>query len=126
MIKIVSIEEFTEILNELSDEIDEKFYQNLNLGIRVDENEKFHPEGTDDDLLILGEYQVDMLGRGIVIYYGSFMDMYSFLDREELKNKVRETFRHELLHHLENLANLKDLEVEDEKFLEEYKKEKAE
>lgn len=125
MIKIVSIEEFTEILNELSDEIDEKFYQNLNLGIRVDENEKFHPEGTDDDLLILGEYQVDMLGRGIVIYYGSFMDMYSFLDREELKNKVRETFRHELLHHLENLANLKDLEVEDEKFLEEYKKEKA-
>lgn len=98
----------------------------MNLGIRVAENIKFHPEGTGDDLLIMGEYQIDILGRGIVIYYGSFMEMYYFLDRDELKNKMRGTLRHELLHHLENLANLKDLEIEDEKFLEEYKKEKTE
>lgn len=93
--------------------------------MRVDEKIKLHPEGKDGDLVILGEYQVDILGRGIVIYYGSFMYLYYFLDREKLKEKLRETFRHELLHHLENLANLKDLEIEDKKFLEEYKRQKA-
>lgn len=118
------LDEFEEILNEIYREVPEEFYEGLNLGVVIEEEVSYHPESEDDDLLILGAYQRGPLGRGIVIYYGSFMKLYGFLPRILLKDKVRETFLHELTHHRESLAHYKDLEVEDAEFIKEYQESK--
>ena len=52
------------------------------------------------------------------------MDMYRFSSRDRLKDKLEEVLLHEFTHHLEFLANEWGLVIEDEKFLEEYGKEK--
>ena len=41
-----------------------------------------------------------------------------------MKREIRATIRHEFRHHLESLANLRDLEIEDEEFMEDYLREK--
>lgn len=80
-----------------------------------------HFEDLNNDLYVLGEYRVDILGRSVRIYYGSFSHLYWYLDRDEMKEKVKETLYHELTHHLEHLANIIDLEIEDKIFIENYK-----
>ena len=70
----------------------------------------------------MGEYQRSILGNMIKIYYGSFMDLYRFSPRERLKEKLEEVLLHEFTHHLEFLANEWGLVIEDNKFLEEYRK----
>lgn len=116
------LDEFEEILNEIYEEVPEEFYKDLNLGIIIEEDCEMHPESRNDDLLVLGAYKRGPLGRGIVIYYGSFMEMFYYMDRERLKERIRETFLHELTHHRESLANYVDLEVDDANFISEYKK----
>lgn len=114
------IDEVMEILEELLDEIPDQYLNNLNGGVILEEEVNYHPEG--NDLIVLGSYKIDNLGRQIVIYYGSFMKLYFYLDRESLKERLRETLRHELRHHLEFLAGNNDLVIEDENFIENYKK----
>ncbi len=118
------IDEFSDILNELYDEIPDEYFKDLNLGIIIEEEVKIHPEAKNNDLYILGEYQVDILGKKIRIYYGSFMETYGNYDHVSLKHKVRETLLHELLHHRETLSGYKDLVVEDEEFIKNYKNHK--
>ena len=48
--------------------------------------------------------------------------MYGYLDREDLKDKLRHVLFHEFTHHLEFLARNYDLEIEDEEFMEDYRK----
>jgi hypothetical protein len=50
------------------------------------------------------------LGRYIAIYYGSFLRVYGHLGREELKDELKKTLKHEFLHHLEAMAGARDLE----------------
>lgn len=115
------IDEFEEILNEIYEEIPPEFLEDLNLGIVIEEEVKMHPESIDNDLYVLGSYMKGPLGRGIVIYYGSFMKLYWFADRKWLKEKVRDTLYHEITHHRENLARIPNLEIDDEKYIEKYK-----
>ena len=88
------------------------------------EEKKYHDESTKEDLLIMGEYQRSVIGRLIKIYYGSFMEMYRYASREILKEKLEEVLLHEFTHHLEFLANEWELVIEDNKFIEEYRKRK--
>lgn len=122
--KYERLDEFEEILNEIYEEIPPEFLEDLNLGIVIEEESKIHPESLDDDLYILGSYIKGPMGRGIVIYYGSFMDLYWYADRNWLKDKLRDTLFHEITHHRENLARIPNLEVEDEKYIESYKEAK--
>lgn len=119
---MVDIEEFCEIANELYDELPESIYEELNGGVIIEEEYRTDPNNIG--LIVLGLYERSILGRYIRLYYGSFMSMYGSLDREELKDKLRETFHHELTHHVEFLAKERDLEIEDIKFIENYKKSK--
>ncbi|MDO5028676.1 MAG: metallopeptidase family protein [Bacillota bacterium] len=114
------LDEFEEILNEIYAEIPEKFFEDLNLGVVIEEDLSYHPKSQDNDLFSLGAYKRGPLGRGIVIYYGSFMKLFGFLPRELLKEKIRETFLHELQHHREFMARYADLEVEDAQYIKEY------
>lgn len=118
------IDEVEEILEEICESIPSYAYEHLNGGIILTEERKFHQESYAEDLLIMGEYQRSILGNMIKIYYGSFMDLYRFSPRERLKEKLEEVLLHEFTHHLEFLANEWGLVIEDNKFLEEYRKRK--
>ncbi|MCI5643850.1 MAG: metallopeptidase family protein [Peptoniphilus sp.] len=119
------IDEVQEILEEICESIPSYAYEHLNGGIILTEEVKYHEESRNEDLLIMGEYQRSVLGNMIKIYYGSFMEMYRFSPREILKEKLEEVLLHEFTHHLEFLANEWGLVVEDNKFLEEYRKGKV-
>ena len=118
------IDEVQEFLEEICESIPSYAYEHLNGGIILTEESKYHEEAYAEDLVIMGEYQRSMLGNMIKIYYGSFMDMYRFSSRETLREKLEEVLLHEFTHHLEFLANEWGLVIEDNKFLEEYRKRK--
>jgi len=118
---MVTVEKMKELLDEIATELPEEFFAQLNGGIILLPEIKKHPESVKNDLYILGEYHHEAaLGRFIVIYYGSFMRVFGNLSPEKIKNKLRDTVKHEFRHHLENLAGAYDLEMEDAYYLNEY------
>ncbi|WP_246060457.1 metallopeptidase family protein [Peptoniphilus catoniae] len=118
---MITIDEFCKILDELYDEFDPRVFEGLNGGVIVEDRTEYHPEAENKDLVVLGAYKRDLLGKSILIYYGSFMELYGYMDTQDLKVEMRKTFRHEITHHLEYLAGENDLEIEDMKFIESYK-----
>lgn len=118
---MIEMEEFLEITDQLSEEIPPELFEGLNGGVRIDAECKINPHARNDDLIILGEYhRSGVMGCHIILYYGSFMRLYGHLTREALTVRMRKTLRHEFRHHLEYRSGLKDLEIEDKKFLEEH------
>lgn len=98
------------------------FYNELSQLIIIEEGVKYSPESRSEaPLYIMGEYCVTALGRGIRIYYGSFMLVYGALPEEALRKEMRRVLRHEFRHHLENLSGMRDLEILDAMELDEYK-----
>lgn len=119
---MVSFEEFEQIVYNIVDTLPQDFFRELDGGVIVREQRKVHPESIGEELKILGEYHRNRyLGRYVVIYYGSFMAAFGYLEREDLKKRVRKTVLHEFRHHLESLAGERDLEIEDAKALEAYR-----
>ena len=122
---MVSFEEFEQIVYHIVDTLPQDFFRELDGGVIVREQRKVHPESVGEELKILGEYHRNRyLGRYVVIYYGSFMAAFGYLEREDLKKRVRKTVLHEFRHHLESLAGERDLEVEDAKALAAYRESK--
>ena len=120
---MVSIDRAEEILNELAEELPPEVFIGLTGGINLLPRAKRHPEAGDGLLYILGEYIFDpKLGRRINIYYGSFERMFPNADEDQMRERLRETLRHEFVHHVEGLAGENDLAVDDMKRLAEYKK----
>ncbi|MEG0876115.1 MAG: metallopeptidase family protein [Oscillospiraceae bacterium] len=117
---MVTIERFGEMLDELACELPQEFYDELNLGVNVREEEKLHPEARENDLYILGEYFRSQIGCGIDIYYGSFQRLHGELDETRLMAELRATLRHEFRHHLEYRAGERGLEKQDEADLDAY------
>ncbi|MGI6733852.1 MAG: metallopeptidase family protein [Anaerovoracaceae bacterium] len=118
---MIEIDEVEEILEELAAELPQEFYKELNGGILLLPRAKLNPAGRDNDLYVMGEYHHSAnMGRYIVIYYGSFQRLYGHLGRNALKRKLAKVLKHEFTHHLESLAGERDLEKEDEKFLQDY------
>ena len=103
------------------DELPAAFFRELNNGVIVQEYARPHPRGVADDLYILGDYtRSPNFGRGITLYYGSFVRMMEDADEEQVTRKIREVLRHEFRHHLESLSGERGLEIEDEIFLARY------
>jgi len=117
---MIDIQTFQDILDELACELPEEFYDDLNLGISVNPGAKLHPQSRGDGLYIMGEYFRNVMGRGIVIYYGSFCRVHGNDSPDKLRDEMRKTLRHEFRHHLEGLAFEDGLEKEDERQLREY------
>ena len=121
----MDIDSFQQILDEVAEEIPEDLLQNLNGGILVLPEIQYHPQATDRDLYVMGEYHVQIpgLGRYIVMYYGSFERVFGAHTPNEdpvLRREMRKTLIHELRHHVESLSGVKDLEKEDERRLAAY------
>ena len=65
----------------------------------------------------MGEYCHDMLGRYIVLYYGSFAALLPEEDEEGWKDELFATVAHEFTHHMEETAGLHALDDKDAEFL---------
>ncbi|SDX90548.1 metallopeptidase family protein [Eubacterium barkeri] len=109
----LTIDEFTEEMQKLADELPEEFFDHLNMQIMIEETAKKSPEKISVPLYIMGEFVINALGRGIRIYYGSFEAVFGYLDRAALINEMRRVLRHEMRHHMESRAGLRDLEIID-------------
>lgn len=107
----MELDEFERTVGEMLDELPGVLLEELNGGVMVEPESKQGPEGRG--IFILGEYHTDYhLGRMIVLYYGSFVYLYG-ANRDRWVSEIRSTLRHEIRHHIEDRAGLKDLEKED-------------
>ena len=116
-----TIEEVENILEEISAEVPDEFYRELNGGISLVPDTRYHPEARSGDLYILGQYCHDQMGRYIVIFYGSLCSSFGEISREALRDKLKELVFHEFTHHLESLAGERGLEIKDKLRIEQYK-----
>jgi Uncharacterized protein conserved in bacteria len=121
----MQMEEFLEMVDDIAGEIPREFFDRLNGGIVLRPEQKYHPQGVGNDLFIMGEYSSSRtMGRTIYIYYGSYEAVYGYMEKEQLRKRVKETVLHEFTHHFESLAGERDLEIEDAVRIAEYKKRK--
>ena len=119
----MDIDSFHDILEELSEEIPEDLFRQLNGGIVTLPEARIHPKSGNPTLYTMGEYRVQIpgLGRYIAIFYGSFEKIYGVnVNPARLRRELRKTLLHEFRHHLESLAGEKDLEIIDKQNLQKY------
>ena len=123
---ILSFDQAGDLLDEMAEEFPEEFYAQLNGGISLLPEAKEDPEG--EDLYIMGEYCNDMMGRYIVLYYGSFAALARQEDwtQEDWEDELYTTLSHEFTHHMEGLAGERGLEIRDELEMEQYRQEREE
>lgn len=123
MDKFPSIEEVEDMLEEISEEIPQEFFQELNKGIILLPQYMLHPDSrATDKLYIMGQYVRDFSGRHITIYYGSYKRVYRTISKERLRKKLKDTLLHEFTHHLESLAGEQGLIIKDKIYLEKYRR----
>ena len=123
---MLSFEQVGLLLDDMAEEFPLEFFQELNGGVCLLPEAKPDPEFPPGEMYILGEYCNDMMGRYINLYYGSFAALAEQEDwtEEDWEDELWETFSHEFTHHIEGLAGERGLEIKDEAFLEEYRRER--
>ena len=111
----MDIDRFTHILGQLTQRLPTPVFDGLNLGIGVSEEMRFHAASRPGEpRYTLGEYRVShQMGRGIMLFYGSFMAVFPYLSEEEMTLEIDKVIKHELTHHLESQAGSRDLEIAD-------------
>lgn len=120
----LSFEQADEILEQAVSELPQKIFTHLNGGIILVPDTVISPHSKGGGLYILGCYNYEPygLGRYIKINYGSFLKVHGFKSVPEQEKLLRDVLHHELIHHLESMAGVYDLEVQDRIFIEQYKK----
>ncbi len=104
---------FADLAERIADEVPPALFEGLSGGLLV---EKKSCRRSDDPpgVYLLGEYITEeYLGPLIVVYYGSFRRLFEGRADSEWEAELRETILHELRHHLEARAGVRDLERED-------------
>ena len=109
---MLSYDESFLVLDTFALSLPKEIFNNLNGGILL-LNETITDE--KDNLLILGQYHIDPngLGRYITIHYGSILECFGHLPPDKFKKELENVLCHELIHHLENLAGDRSLEIQD-------------
>lgn len=97
---------FAEIVDEEVRLLPSYALEGLEGGVLVDPAAYLHPGRVADDLYILGTYSTGITGHQIVLYYGSFLAAVNCRSMTALRERIRETLRHEVLHHLETRAGM--------------------
>ena len=108
------------MLDEVAATLPEGVFSELNGGVSLLPESRRSEADPSGGLYTLGEYRRDQMGRYIVIYYGSIRIVHGNASREEMLKILRDLLIHELTHHIESLAGERDLEIEDEEFLDDY------
>ncbi|WP_350449554.1 metallopeptidase family protein [Aminobacterium mobile] len=105
----MNINKFRETTNEIVEELPRELFKQLNGGIIVLDEKKEEAES-----LIMGEYVEDpFMGKTILLYYGSFVDILEGASLEEWGKEIEDTIIHELRHHIESLAGVDYLSEEE-------------
>ena len=121
---VMSFDQAQAYLDELLDALPQAYVRSLNGGVILVPDTMPSPHSQRGDLFTLGMYHYEPqgMGRYITIYYGTFVTIYGRESLEKQRNVLEEVLRHELTHHLESLAGERDLEIEDQEFLEKYRR----
>ena len=82
-------------------------FQELDGGVLTDPSVYPHPGRLADDLFILGTYTFNgIMGRQIILYYGSFVTVLGNASEKAYRMRIRDTVRHEFRHHMETRAGM--------------------
>ena len=116
---IPSYEQVGDWLEEIAGEFPDAFFEELDGGIQLEEEALPDPDFPPGEMYIMGEYCHDMLGRYIVLYYGSFAALAEREDwgQETWEDELYTTLSHELTHHMEGRGGLHALDDKDAEFL---------
>ena len=108
---MITFDEFENIALDSYDSLPDEIKKNLNLGLAVVPDAKMGSEGVT---FILGEYFTSqMLGRGVKLYYGSFIKVMGDAPYAMIQEEIIKTVKHELRHHIEISAGVDHLGAED-------------
>lgn len=116
---VPSYEQMGDWLEEIVQEFPESFFEDLGGGIQLEERALQDPDFPPGEIYVMGEYVHDLLGRYILLYYGSFAALLPDEDEEGWKDEIFATVAHEFTHHLEETAGLHSLDDKDMEFLRE-------
>ena len=116
---IPSYEQVGDWLEEISAGFPDAFFDQLDGGIQLEEEALPDPEFPLGEMYIMGEYCHDLLGRYIVLYYGSFAALAAKEEwtEEDWEEELYATLAHEFTHHMEETAGLHALDDKDAEFL---------
>ena len=114
---IPTYEQMGDWLEEIAEQFPEVFFQELDGGIQLEEKAFADPDFPPGEMYIMGEYVHDILGRYILLYYGSFVELLQEESAEEWKKEIFDTVAHEFTHHMEETAGLHALDDADAEFL---------
>ena len=106
------------VISELMDELPDEFFRDLTGGVIVSEALVIADYARNNDVFVLGHYQVSAGVRQIVMFKGSFDRVYPNADTGKAREVLRGILRHEFRHHLEFLSgihNSSSLQAEDER-----------
>ena len=114
---IPTYEQMGDMLEEIAAQFPDAFLEGLDGGIQLEEKELPDPDFPPGEMYIMGEYCHDLLGRYILLYYGSFAALLQEEDEEVWRDEIFATVAHEFTHHLEETAMLHALDDADAEFL---------
>ncbi len=114
---ILTYEQMGDLLEEIAEQFPDVFFQELNGGIQLEEDALPDPDFPEGEMYIMGEYCHDMLGRYILLYYGSFAALLAEEDEDVWREELFLTIAHEFTHHMEDTAMLHALDDKDAEFL---------
>lgn len=104
-------------LEEIVQGFPDAFFQELDGGIQLEEQALPDPDFPPGEMYIMGEYCHDLLGRYILLYYGSFAALLAEENETAWREEIFATVAHEFTHHLEETAGLHVLDDKDAEFL---------
>lgn len=112
---MMSLDEFVRTLDDLVQSMPAELFRYLNGGVNVSEKAPLSDISREDQpQYVLGHYHHQrVMGRWITLYYGSFEKVYGGATESFVIAEMERVLRHEIRHHLENLAGERDLEEED-------------
>ena len=103
------IETAARLLDEECEKLPQEIFQGLNGGVNLQPDWRRDADG----LYTMGLYHNDAMGRWIEIFYGSMRAVQPDCDEDALRTMLADTLKHELTHHLENMAGDRSLETWD-------------
>lgn len=114
---VPTYEQMGDWLEEIAGQFPEAFFEDLDGGIQLEEQVMPDPDFPPGEMYVMGEYVRDLLGRYILLYYGSFAALLSDKDEAVWKEEIFTTVAHEFTHHMEETAGLHALDDKDLEFL---------
>ncbi|MGD9559892.1 MAG: hypothetical protein AB7V55_04710 [Oscillospiraceae bacterium] len=118
MAPVLSFDEAEQYLGEVADALPAEIFTGLNGGITLLPDEVPSPHGAGLYTLGTYHYEPQGMGRYISIHYGSFVRVAGGRSLDDQKQSLREVLHHELTHHLESMAGVRDLEEKDARDIE--------